>query len=636
MLVQARSAVQDDWRLAQMRALLARRNPGAAEEPPVDILESWARCLDAGLDFSRPVPLAVVEDADLRRRRDEAGRVRELALVELEMLFQQIAGSNFLLAFADTDGIVLDRYADQRFATSHAGAGIPAGSLWTESAAGTNGLGTALACGRSVAVNGPEHFFGQFCDISCTAAPIRDADGRIVGALDASSYFDTRQRHTQALVQMAAAHIENVLLAEQRAAHLVVAIHPRPEFIGTLSAGLLAFGGDGCVSAFNARAAGLLSGLAVRRGTAFEDLFNEPFERFVARLHGSGTRLRDALGSVLAVSCLQPGGIAARRPSVPVSAPASTGRLPRPAASLPAAGEVAEDAAVQQAYTLAAAAVRRGLPVLIQGETGSGKELLARHAHAASGRPGPFVPVNCGAVPAELFEAELFGYVGGAFTGARRQGHEGLLAAAHRGTLLLDEVGELPLPLQAALLRFLDDGLLRPVGGRQLKAVDVQVLAATHVELAQAAAQGRFRADLLYRLDAVTVRLPPLRQRTDFEAAADHALRALQADARLTPAALRRLAEHAWPGNFRELRACLARALLVHPTGLLDAGDVAGVLPPSQREAPGPGLSRLQQGATQAVVAEYRRSGSVSRTARNLRVSRTTVYRHLREAGALD
>ncbi|WP_052736389.1 sigma-54-dependent Fis family transcriptional regulator [Aquincola tertiaricarbonis] len=626
------SGAWQDWQRAQCRAVLARRLPVAADDPPGEILDSWARCLQAGLDFDRPLPLVVIEDADLRRRHERAGRVRQLALIELESLMQQIAGSSFLLAFADADGVVLDRYADQRFVTSTAGAGIPAGSVWTEHAAGTNGLGTALACGRPVAVNGPEHFFGQFSHIACTAAPIRDADGVVVGALDASCCFDSRQRHTQALVQMAAAHIENVLLAEQRRQHWVLAIHPRPEFVGTLSAGLLAFDGDGRLSACNGRAAGLLSGLAVQRGTPFEQLFNEPFDRFIGRLRSDGgTRLRDAMNSVLAVACVQPAAPPAL--AAPAGAPAAVPVLPTRTATATLSPAVAtDDGAVLQAQAMVAAAVRRRLPILIQGETGTGKELLARHAHAASGREGAFVPVNCGGMPAELFEAELFGYAGGAFTGARRQGQAGLLASADGGTLLLDEVGELPLPLQAALLRFLDDGLLRPVGGRQWRAVDVQVLAATHVDLEAAVAAGRFRADLLWRLNTVSVKLPPLRLRADLAAQAQRLLAELEPQARLTREAQRLLAAQPWPGNFRELRACLARALLTHPTGLIDAADLQPLLPArATPQAEGP--SQLQRSATEVVLAEFRRSGSVSQTARSLRISRTTVYRHLREAG---
>ncbi|WP_395694490.1 sigma-54-dependent Fis family transcriptional regulator [Piscinibacter sp.] len=256
--------------------------------PPPEILDSWVRCSRAGLDLAASPPIQVVDGGDLARRRERAEVVRRLALAELETLCQQIAGSNFLLAFADPEGVVLDLYADNRFLTSGSATDIVTGSLWSEAQAGTNGLGTALATGRPVAVNGLEHFLFKYGDISCTAAPIRDAYGQVVGALDASSYFESRQRHTQALVQMACTQIEKLLLLHQMRERLVLAVHPRAEFLGTLSAGLLAFDAQGRLLAFNARARDLLSGLDVAPGTPFEQLFDAPYELFVAGLRSGG------------------------------------------------------------------------------------------------------------------------------------------------------------------------------------------------------------------------------------------------------------------------------------------------------------------------------------------------------------
>jgi sigma-54 dependent transcriptional regulator, acetoin dehydrogenase operon transcriptional activator AcoR len=266
--------------------------------------------------------------------------------------------------------------------------------------------------------------------------------------------------------------------------------------------------------------------------------------------------------------------------------------------------------------------------VLIHGDTGTGKELLARHAHAASGRRGAFVAINCGALPAELIEAELFGYAQGAFTGARRGGSPGLIASADGGTLLLDEVRELPLALQPALLRFLDDQLVRPLGGTRAERVDVQLLAATHTDLEAEVAAQRFRADLLYRLNTVRVALPPLRQRRDFASAVRQTLQAIDPLARIDDEAVARLSLHAWPGNFRELRAVLTRCLLAAGGSRLGLADVEAQLPAPPRSAPG---SQLQQGASEMVRREFERcGGSVSQTSRNLGVSRSTVYRHLR------
>ena len=622
--------------LAHARAIRAR---GLALPPdglpPGVILDSWARCLELGLAPSATPSVPVVDAAELAQRRERSAFVRRLAQAELETLSRQIAGSNYLLAFADRDGVVLDLFADNRFSMSGSDAGILAGSVWREDVAGTNGMGTALALNRTVAVTGMEHYFLRLGGISCTATPVRDAHAQIVGVLDASSYYESRQRHTQALVQMAATHIENGLLRHQMRGQLVLAVHPRAEFLGTLSAGLLAFDDEGLLVAVNASGRSLLSGLEALVGTRFETLFGEPLDQVLARLHGGGeVRLRDAMGSVLVANMVgQPGSAPVRRAAPLTSVPAP--RMARPQAR-PAAWTapefLADDPEVAEACRLAGLAVQMRVPILLHGETGTGKELLARHAHSLSGRRGEFVAVNCAALPRELFEAELFGYVSGAFTGARREGSAGLIVAADGGTLLLDEVGELPLQLQAALLRFLDDQIVRPVGGHTGRRVDVQVLAASHAELEAEVATKTFREDLLYRLNTVRLSLPPLRRRQDLAQAVRWVLRDIDAAVTINDEAIERLTRHSWPGNFRELRSVLTRALLQRSGArqqALTAADVQALLPtPVAAAAP---VSRLQRGAAQLVHEAYEHCGhSVSRTARSLGISRTTVYRHLR------
>ncbi len=643
---------------AEVLRLRARRLPpdGPPSEP---VLQSWVRSLRAGLDPAAPLRVPQVSAAELARRREAVGVVRELARAELATLAQQIAGSDFLLAFGDADGVILDVLVDNRFGTSGASAGIAAGCRWHESACGTNGLGTALATGAPVIVSGLAHHSLQLADLTCTAAPVRDGSGGIVGVLDASSHYDSRQHHTLALVQMAATQIENGLLLQQAQRQMVLALHPRRAFLGTLSAGLVAVDAQGVVQACNARAMAMLAGLDPVRGAPFETLFGVAADAVLGPLPvGAELRLHDALGRALVAqvrSRPQPLRTPDRAPPPRAAArpPVRPAHLPGPPeagaagwADPPAPGFVAADPAVEQACRQVHAAVRLGVPVLIQGETGSGKELLARHAHQLSGRRGEFVAVNCAAIPEGLFEAELFGHVGGAFSGARREGSPGLIASADGGTLLLDEVAELPLPLQAALLRFLDDSLVRPVGGTRSRRVDVQLLAASATDLHAAVAARRFRDDLLYRLAVVPVTLPPLRARADFAQAARAVLAAIDRDAQLTDAAVQRLAAHPWPGNFRELRSLLTRLLLARPPGpggtRLDAADVAELLPALAVDAApdtvasgvalGAGASALQQAARARVLQEFERcGGNISRISRNLGISRTTVYRHLRE-----
>ena len=613
--------------LAHARVLRARGSAMPPDgQPTGEILDSWARCLEAGLDFAGATPLQVIESHELARRRERAAVVRRLAQAELETLSQQIAGSNFLLAFADPEGVILDLFADNRFQMSGSGAGIVVGSNWSESVCGTNGTGTALRSGHSVSVSGLEHYFLGLGDISCSATPVRDAQGEIVGVLDASSYFESRQHHTRALVQMAATQMENGVLAHQMRDHLVLAIHPRAEFLGTLSAGLLAFDGDGRMLAHNARSRTILQGLALS-GTTFEELFGEPMDLVLARLHrDADVRLRDVLGSALVARCV------ARPTPRRLVAAAPPARPRKTAAVVPTEADIVlQDPDAVAAFELAESAVRLAAPVLIAGETGTGKEVLARHAHRASGRAGAFVAVNCGALPDELFESELFGHVGGAFTGSRREGSIGLIASADGGTLLLDEIGELPLALQPALLRFLDDGLVRQVGSTVSRKVDVQLLAATNTDLADDIAAKRFRADLFYRLNTVCVTLPPLRRRRDFPDAVIAVLRRIDPRAAIDDAAIDRLQAHGWPGNFRELRSVLTRALLACGGHPIVAADIVRLLPPAQRGA----TSALQQVAAETIRREFERTGhSVSQTSRNLGISRTTVYRHLMPARA--
>jgi transcriptional regulator of acetoin/glycerol metabolism len=243
------------------------------------------------------------------------------------------------------------------------------------------------------------------------------------------------------------------------------------------------------------------------------------------------------------------------------------------------------------------------------------------------------VAVNCAALPESLAVAELFGHAEGAYTGARRGGAEGRIAQADGGTLMLDEIGDMPLSLQVTLLRFLDNFRIRPLGQSRERQVDVQIVAATHVDLREAVRHGRFRHDLLYRLNTVEVPIPPLRERQDFDAIVRAAWAAIPDAPPLVDAALHRLAQHRWEGNMRELKGVLHRLAFRHPGQTIDAERVARELPPPpmSNRPPAPPPVRTVRAVTDDLLQEQLHAcdGNVSEAARRLGMSRSTLYRYM-------
>jgi transcriptional regulator of acetoin/glycerol metabolism len=289
--------------------------------------------------------------------------------------------------------------------------------------------------------------------------------------------------------------------------------------------------------------------------------------------------------------------------------------------------------------------------VMIQGATGTGKELFARALHAASGR-APFVALNCAAIPESLIESELFGYKSGAFTGARREGMKGTILQASGGTLFLDEIGDMPLALQTRLLRVLEEREVVPLGADKPMKVDLRVVCASHQNLRTMISRGQFREDLYYRLNGITLELPRLAERTDREQLIRSVIGAETSDGRpvaIETDAFRCLLDYGWPGNIRELRNVIRTALAICDCGVVRLADLpsevrqgtsgaAAAQPASPTDDPDPGMSEFGQPLSpieaaerQALVTAIRvTEGNMARAATFLQVSRSTLYRRCR------
>src|SRR5271170_2871951 len=422
------------------RAALEREGMPPADFLAPDIYDSWMRCIAYGLDSRHPPEPEIVPMAELRQEHQRHSFVRGLALAEMHSLHQQIAGTNFMIAFASPEGLLLDIVSDNSFKTMSDAASIRPGAVWKESVCGTNGLGSVAHLKRALTVHGGEHFFPRYNNLTCTAVPVIAPDGQLCGVLDASSDCLSRQAHTRALVGMAATQVENGLFREQHRGSNIITLHNRGEYLHTISAGLLAVDSDGCILAANRAAQTLLHGLPISPGKRFGDVFRTRFSSFLeeGRRH-ERQKLQDEVGSHFIASIENPRQFPfAQTLSKPKPAP--------PPSVVPPAF-VSADPKIAEIVRRVGAAAARKMPILIRGETGTGKEQLARYAHAASRRSGAFVPVNCSALPESLIEAELFGYTEGAFTGARKGGSVGLFREADGGTLFLDEIGDMPVAL---------------------------------------------------------------------------------------------------------------------------------------------------------------------------------------------
>jgi two-component system response regulator HydG len=305
---------------------------------------------------------------------------------------------------------------------------------------------------------------------------------------------------------------------------------------------------------------------------------------------------------------------------------------------------VAESVEMHQVLRRVARFAASDAPVAVLGETGTGKEVIARVLHASSPRAnGPFVPVNVAALPAELLESELFGHGKGAFTGATSV-RRGLFEAASTGTLFLDEVAELPMSLQAKLLRALQDGEIRRVGENQTFATDVRIVCATHRDLAERVRDGAFRQDLFYRLKVLSVRVPPLRERrADILPIAERLLAAERTGVRgFTAAAQRALLDYDWPGNVRELQNAVKHGVALAAGPLVDAADLPEELlvppsPASPQAAAAPAATSLRSLADverdHIIAVLGACAGSQADAARILGIARNTLWRKLRQYG---
>ena len=623
-------------------------NPARASSTMIE--NSHQRSAAYGLARDVDPDFCAIGRADLSLLLEQNRTLHNYALPVMENLYEQIINTHNMVILTDANGLIVHSIGDADFLEKADRIALQPGIAWSEQSKGTNAIGTAIAERESVMVHADQHFLVANHFLTCSAAPIFDHQRKVVGVLDVSGDQRSFHKHTMALVRMSAQMIENQLFSAAFQDAITLHFHSRPEFIGTLMEGIASFTPGGRF--LSANRSGLFQlglSLAALKTHTFSSLFGLPVSalfdyyrtatpNLLSLCMHSGVRVYGRAELRLSNGVFQATPNSTRSSDADRLRRASNQQQQRRLSSLRYLNT--GDPQIANVIDKVGKVIGRDIPILIMGETGTGKELLAQAIHNDSPRASsPFVAVNCASIPETLIESELFGYEDGAFTGARKKGSIGKILQANGGSLFLDEIGDMPLGLQARLLRVLQERIVTPLGSTKSIPVNVAVICATNRNLRDQIAKNAFREDLYYRLNGLVVKLPPLRERTDLDVVIQKMLMVESNGEHYTvaPDIMLLFKQHSWPGNFRQLTNLLRTAIVMAggareirrehmPDDFLeDVGQAVNMASPAVPDCTH--LADVEISLIQKTLEAH--AGNVSATAKALGVSRNTIYRKL-------
>ena len=628
-----------------------------------EIAHGWRRCRASGVDPLAGRSTRALPGPELEQLLDQHRNVIEVARPFMAHLYQFVASSSFVVLLCDESGYVLEASGDPGLIAEASDLNFARGALWSESEIGNNGVGTALQLQRPFQVSGAEHYCAKHHPWTCSGAPIFDEGSRMVGILELSGPVAETHQHTLGMVVAAAEAIRQQLRIQAKNRELTLLNSHLNSLFLTVSDGVAVVDPRGLIQQVNPVAERIL---AARAG----DLIGQPVFAWLDKLDpvqqllatgrpfselefqvGKGAERMNCLVSAKAVNDDQ--GSLARavlflNPSHRMNK--LINRFSGAQASFTFQDILGGGEALAQAIHLSTQAAGSDSHVLLYGESGTGKEMFAHAIHnQGARRRGPFVAVNCGAIPRELIGSELFGFQEGAFTGAHKGGRPGKFELAQGGTLFLDEIGDMPLDQQVSLLRVLQDKAVTRIGGTSPRVLDVRIICATHRDLLLEVGKGNFRQDLYYRLNVIVITLPPLRAHREdipmlFHTFHERVCRTLGvAVAQVEAGVLDRLTSYEWPGNMREFQNAVERMVNISFQGPITISSLPEEIQRPTLSATPPaaqaGTIRERRAQIKRSLAEQDRNdilalmaehqGNLSLTARALGMSRTSLYRKL-------
>jgi transcriptional regulator of acetoin/glycerol metabolism len=654
-----------------LNAIEGRSHPSSLHPEHERLKQSWQRSLNKhSIDPGRASSPKVVTAYELREHRDRLETFMRIAREGVERLHHEVLPADYCVLLTDAQGVTVDFRTVPHLEQELKDEGFRNGTCWAEEHEGTCGVGTSLIDLQPTLVHRSEHFRAHNISFTCSSVPILGLEDEPIAVLDASALYSPERRESQLLVYRMvldkARMIEDAYAHYSLRNHWILQLGPIAEFLPVETDYLIAFDDSGRIVGGNRRARNELISHNGRRAEFLHELFEctangimaaahaSPGAPFPLRMFATGRRLFAVLRAPHARTLPQ---IASK----PV-AQAEDLSAPRGFRHL-ALG----DTRVKSNVACAVRVANRDIPVMLLGETGTGKEAFARGIHDYSDRAKqPFVALNCAAIPESLIESELFGYRDGAFTGARNKGSKGKILQSDGGTLFLDEIGDMPLSLQSRLLRVLAEGEVVPLGAEQPTPVKLHVICATHQDLPELVREGRFREDLFYRLNGASFTLPPLREREDkcdlLEQVLLEECTAMEREGLVIESeTMDMLLAYNWPGNIRQLRHAIRYACAIaegpqvcieHFPHELRGGNkpvraslpptvqtpqISAVAPPPRAAVPDPcevddgePLSEVCLQLRQRMLEALRRNHwKVTETARQLGMSRATFYRKM-------
>jgi len=616
------------------------------------IVNSWIRCREAKIDPYTEIPAPVISPKELDRLRAKNSELIFISKPIMEMIEISVRGTGFMVLLADRHARVLVTMGDREILEIASQRKYIAGCVRDAKYSGTNAIALALEEGKPIQLTGAEHYNIHYHYWTCSSAPIRDAKGQIIGLITLSGRSIGRHQHTLALVIAAAVTIEaqlreRTLIEEDKRLNTML-----PRIYNSLTDGFIAVDNTLEITHLNSKAVKMLEienpaaivGQRLDKMVLLDRNLIENFENrssfdpreipfktpsgvktYMCRMDPIKTSSYKLMGMILTMS--------EKRQMFDIAR-----KIGGNYAKYEFSDIKGEGPELKRQIELAMIAAKTSSRVLVVGESGTGKELFAQAIHSHSHRRNePFVAISCSAIPRDLIESELFGYVGGAFTGARQKGMVGKFELAHKGTLFLDEINGMPLELQGKLLRVLQQNEIMRLGDSQSIPVDVRVIAASNRDLLKEVENGNFREDLYYRLNVMEIFIPPLRShKSDIKLLANHIIDRLSRDMsisrpQITNEAMDKLMSYHWPGNVRELENICARALLLSKGQTIDISHLF-LRQHRRTEAIAAGTLTLRQSYRETLEATIAQCGSnMSDVARVLKIARSTLYRKMKE-----